>query len=343
MKIHEVIRKYRKEANFTQEQIANYLGVTAPAVNKWENGISYPDITLLAPLARMLKIDVDTLLSFDEELTDMEINQFLTEISDMAQKEGFESAYKRGEALVKEYSNCDMLILSIAQLLNAFLKIKNVETPESYEARIVQWYELIAASNDQKIASMAIASLVTKYTDKKEFEKAQQLIDRIPPLGYDKQIIQAVLYSNQNKNNEAYEIYERMLLNNSNELLSITQLILKLLLEEQEYAKAERYAEIGRKVAGLFDLGAYNGNISELFLAVAKREKVRSLDVLEQMIADFDKVSDFTKSDLYSHIKFKESSDTDLARNMIKKALENDKDLEFLKEEHRYKAILNTL
>ncbi|PKM48994.1 MAG: hypothetical protein CVV02_18010 [Firmicutes bacterium HGW-Firmicutes-7] len=45
MKINEVIRKYRKEANFTQEQIANYLGVTAPAVNKWENDISCPDIT----------------------------------------------------------------------------------------------------------------------------------------------------------------------------------------------------------------------------------------------------------------------------------------------------------
>jgi putative transcriptional regulator len=39
MKINEVIRKYRKEGNLTQEQIANYLGVTAPAVNKWVNGI----------------------------------------------------------------------------------------------------------------------------------------------------------------------------------------------------------------------------------------------------------------------------------------------------------------
>lgn len=39
MKIHEIIRKYRKEACLTQEQVANYLGVTAPAVNKWERGV----------------------------------------------------------------------------------------------------------------------------------------------------------------------------------------------------------------------------------------------------------------------------------------------------------------
>lgn len=40
MKIGEVIRKYRKEKDLTQEQMANYLGVSAPAVNKWENGDS---------------------------------------------------------------------------------------------------------------------------------------------------------------------------------------------------------------------------------------------------------------------------------------------------------------
>jgi transcriptional regulator with XRE-family HTH domain len=45
MRISEVIRNYRKKENLTQEQVANYLNISAPAVNKWESGISYPDIT----------------------------------------------------------------------------------------------------------------------------------------------------------------------------------------------------------------------------------------------------------------------------------------------------------
>ena len=45
MKINETIRQRRIERYLTQEQVANYLGVTAPAVNKWEKGTSYPDIT----------------------------------------------------------------------------------------------------------------------------------------------------------------------------------------------------------------------------------------------------------------------------------------------------------
>ena len=40
MKTGEVIRNLRKEKNLTQEQMAEMLGVSAPAVNKWENGVS---------------------------------------------------------------------------------------------------------------------------------------------------------------------------------------------------------------------------------------------------------------------------------------------------------------
>ena len=44
MDIGVVIKKYRKEAGMTQEEMANRLGVTTPAVNKWENSNSKPDI-----------------------------------------------------------------------------------------------------------------------------------------------------------------------------------------------------------------------------------------------------------------------------------------------------------
>ncbi|CDF41487.1 putative uncharacterized protein [Roseburia sp. CAG:182] len=41
MQVGEVIRKYRKSKNMTQEEMARRLGVTAPAVNKWEHGVSH--------------------------------------------------------------------------------------------------------------------------------------------------------------------------------------------------------------------------------------------------------------------------------------------------------------
>ena len=38
MKINEIIREKRRELSLTQEQIAEFLGVSTPAVNKWEKG-----------------------------------------------------------------------------------------------------------------------------------------------------------------------------------------------------------------------------------------------------------------------------------------------------------------
>lgn len=81
MTIGEVIRKHRREKNWTQEEIAGFLGATAPAVNKWENNNTLPDVALLAPIARLLGISTDTLLSFKNELTDEEINAFIRKLN----------------------------------------------------------------------------------------------------------------------------------------------------------------------------------------------------------------------------------------------------------------------
>ena len=59
MQIHEIIRTRRTALGLTQEQLAGKLGVSAPAVNKWERGNSYPDITLLPVLARLLPREID--------------------------------------------------------------------------------------------------------------------------------------------------------------------------------------------------------------------------------------------------------------------------------------------
>ena len=64
MQIHQIIREKRKALGLTQEQVAERLGVSTPAVNKWEKGSTYPDITLLPALARLLETDLNTLLSF---------------------------------------------------------------------------------------------------------------------------------------------------------------------------------------------------------------------------------------------------------------------------------------
>ena len=89
MDIGVVIKKYRKEAGMTQEEMANRLGVTTPAVNKWENSNSKPDIELLAPIARLLDIHLIHYFLF-MKLSDTEIEEIIRKMDRMFSEEGYE-------------------------------------------------------------------------------------------------------------------------------------------------------------------------------------------------------------------------------------------------------------
>jgi len=61
------IAYYRKLLDMTQEELAAKLNVTAQAVSKWENEQSYPEITLLPELAKVLNTTMDKLFGNEED------------------------------------------------------------------------------------------------------------------------------------------------------------------------------------------------------------------------------------------------------------------------------------
>lgn len=52
----------RRNKNFTQEELANRLGVTPQALSKWEKGLSSPDISMVCSLCHVLDVGADYLL-----------------------------------------------------------------------------------------------------------------------------------------------------------------------------------------------------------------------------------------------------------------------------------------
>lgn len=58
-----VIAELRREAGYTQRDLADLLNVTDKAVSKWERGICMPDVSLLPKLALLLDVDIDLLVT----------------------------------------------------------------------------------------------------------------------------------------------------------------------------------------------------------------------------------------------------------------------------------------
>ena len=63
MKIGENIKALRKARGFTQEQLADMLGLSFQAVSKWETNVNTPDISLLPAIAKVLGTSIDQLFS----------------------------------------------------------------------------------------------------------------------------------------------------------------------------------------------------------------------------------------------------------------------------------------
>jgi class 3 adenylate cyclase len=69
-KLGNKIRAQREKRGLKQQDIANALDVTPQAVSKWERGENGPDITVLKPLAVLLGVSSDWLLSVYDEPKD---------------------------------------------------------------------------------------------------------------------------------------------------------------------------------------------------------------------------------------------------------------------------------
>ena len=63
VKIGRFIAGCRKEADLTQMQLAEKLGITDKAVSKWERGVAMPDTSIMLELCDILCISVNELLS----------------------------------------------------------------------------------------------------------------------------------------------------------------------------------------------------------------------------------------------------------------------------------------
>lgn len=87
MTLGEKISKQRKELNYTQEQLADILGVSRQSVSKWESDIAYPETDKLIELGKLFDCSMDYLLK--EEVTEksgVQASGFTEKVEEISKK-----------------------------------------------------------------------------------------------------------------------------------------------------------------------------------------------------------------------------------------------------------------
>ena len=341
MQIGEVIRKYRKENNLTQEEMANRLGVTTPAVNKWENGNSYPDIMMLAPIARLLHISLDTLLSYQEDLCDAEISNIVKEVDKRFKENCYEEVFLWAKEKIETYPNCKMLIWQLATILDAQRMFHNVSDSEKYETYILSCYERVLESEDENIRTCAADSLFGYYMRKEQYEKAQSFLSYYSEQNPERKRKQAMLYSQMGRVEEAYKAYEELLFSGYQMLSMVMNGIYTLAMQDDNLDKVREMVKKQQELAHLFEMGTYYEVSCGLELAVKEKDADAVIEKVRKMLESIEKIGSFVDADLYEHITFKKSDENfakEVRENLIKQ-FQEDEVFEFLKGDIRWEKM----
>lgn len=348
MPMNIVIQEKRKELGLTQEQIANYLGVSTPAVSKWEKGITCPDIGLLSPLARLLKIDLNTLLCFHEDLTAQEIGYFCNEVALTSQND-IVAAFGLAEAKLHEFPHKEELLLNTTILLDAMLLQSNVDESERnlLDEKVVSWYSRLVQSSDSKISNSANYMMVSRYIRQGKMELAQSVLDTIQDRNEiinalpDKLMLQVSIHLKQNKADLAALELEKALYLTANRV----QLLLSKLVDAEllagERGIANTIANRSQKIAELLDMWKYTGYVAQYQIASNEKDADKTIALLTQMLEAITAPWDLSTSPLFHRMAPEtKKSDTQQILSTLLKELETDLDYDYLRDSQTFVDLL---
>lgn len=115
--IARTIINKRREKGLTQEDLANYLGVSKASVSKWETGQSYPDITFLPQLATFFNISIDELMGYEPQMSKEDIRKLYLKLSDDFASKPIDEVLDSCREIAKKYFSCFPLLFHIGLLL----------------------------------------------------------------------------------------------------------------------------------------------------------------------------------------------------------------------------------
>ena len=178
------LKKYRIMKELTQEDVAEYLGITAQSVSKWERGESYPDITLLPALANIFETSVDLLLGMDTIRADETRRNIHKTAVEHQQSGDYAMAEKTYREALLIYPNDPGMILGLAGTLA--LKGSTAEAIELMEKG------LPLSANEKQKATIR-ATLCFLYLKAGLEDKANRLASQLPHMRESREVIQPLI------------------------------------------------------------------------------------------------------------------------------------------------------
>lgn len=136
LRLHENIKKLRKEKGLTQERLAEILDVSIGAVSKWESASNTPDIETIAILADFFDVSIDALLGYD--ISSKKIKDIVDQIYALSGMHKFDEALTVSRDALTRYPH-DFLICYTSASLYQLMALEKEDMKAARQA--IKLYE----------------------------------------------------------------------------------------------------------------------------------------------------------------------------------------------------------
>lgn len=181
MSIGSNIKKLRRERDITQEQLAEYLGITSRAVSQWECDRTAPDISMLPALCHIFDVTSDTLLGIDITKN----NELIEDCLKQAQQYEYDGKFEECAAILREgYGRFPKAYRIMERLANAIVCVNSRRGIKDYDEVIDLCCRILTECTDSKIRYDAIDTLATAYGCAGKQEEMLKLAEEMPRSHY---------------------------------------------------------------------------------------------------------------------------------------------------------------
>ena len=202
LKLGENLRKFRLQRELTQEQLADILGVSAQAVSRWENGTTYPDITLLPTVASYFEITLDELMGMDSFKSEDQLKELLGQLEENGSKGLiYENILLLRDAVRTYPANYELQFRLVNQL--AFCEYKDgrglsEEEKISFDREAAEiGNRILSHCTDCAIINQTTQQLCYIYSNLGEKEKAIEYAKKLPNIGCTDTVVLGDLYEGE--------------------------------------------------------------------------------------------------------------------------------------------------
>ena len=182
------IKELRRSKEITQEEFADYLGVSYQSVSRWENGVCYPDMELLPIIANFFSVTVDYLMGVDDAIEKERVNRYLDDFQTTISKGDVNSCIEIARKGVNEYPNNFALLNKLMfALFVSGDDDGNIpdwkENRRKYDDEIIRIGERIMKyCDDPDIRLEATARLAFQHCEMGRKEKGREVYETLPTM-----------------------------------------------------------------------------------------------------------------------------------------------------------------